>query len=77
MDERELDAEELAEAETAGVDVRVVMREKASQLPPEAEPVMPASTLVAIAEDNSGLLEMPSTASRMTRNAGSEAITAP
>ena len=46
-------------------------------MPPEAEPVMPASTLVATAVDTSGFDEMPSTASRITPNAGSDAIVAP
>ena len=46
-------------------------------MPPEAEPVMPASTLTATASEMTGLPEMPSTESRTVRKAGSEAMTAP
>ena len=47
-------------------------------MPPEAEPVMPASRLTAIDSDTSGLPgAMPSTASRISAKPASEAITAP
>ena len=47
-------------------------------MPPEAEPVMPASTFTAMASEISGLSPpTPTTASRISTKAASEAITAP
>ncbi|MNH23466.1 hypothetical protein D3C79_833630 [compost metagenome] len=49
---------------------------RAMLMPPEAEPVMPASRVTVIASLTSGL-GMARSASASTRNPGSEAITAP
>ena len=46
-------------------------------IPPEAEPVSAASTLVATASETSGPPPMPSTQSRTTAKAGMAATTAP
>ena len=51
---------------------------RAMDMPPEAEPVIPASTFTATASEATGFVgNSPSTASRMMAKAGSEAITAP
>ena len=50
----------------------------AMDMPPEADPVMPASTFTATDSDATGLFgNRPSTASRISAKAGSEAMTAP
>jgi hypothetical protein len=46
-------------------------------IPPEADPVIPASTFTDTAREMTGLSDTPSTASRTRRKAGREAMTAP
>ncbi|MNR62138.1 hypothetical protein D3C85_1840700 [compost metagenome] len=50
---------------------------RAIDMPPEAEPVMPARMFTATASDTSGLLDTPRTRSRITTKPASEAITVP